>query len=67
MKLVISALSLESEEDIDVSAQKRSVISSLPKQIWLLAVVKEPPGESDLPEFLPKHRLLLPVLISLPA
>ena len=49
LKLVTSVLSLESEEDIEVSAQNNPVILLFPKQTLLLDVVIFPDGESPLP------------------
>ena len=67
MKLVTSVLSLESEDEMDVSAQKRSVILLLPKQIVLLLPPIAPLGEPDLPELAPIHILLPPDETSSPA
>ena len=67
LKLATSVLSLESEEEIDVSAQNKSVVLLLPRQIWLLCVVRLPDGEFALPASVPIQTLLLPVVNSYPA
>ena len=67
MKLVTSVLSLESELDIDVSAQNKFAISLLPKQTLLLPVVIAPEGALALPELCPHKQLLPPVVMSAPA
>ena len=56
LKSSTSVLSLASEDDIDVSAQYRSVILLLPKQTMLLPVVIFPEGEADLPASLPSNK-----------
>ena len=66
MKLVTSVLSLESEEDIEVSAQNKLLILLFPKQILLLPVEIDPEGEEPDPAAKPKHKLLSPVVISSP-
>ena len=66
LKLATSVLSLESELDIDVSAQNKLEILLFPKQILLLPVVILPDGAFDLPESAPIQMLLFPVVISLP-
>ena len=63
----MSVLSLESEELIEVSAQNKSVVSSLPKTTLLLPVVIISPGEVLLPALSPRQTLFYPVEMSLPA
>ena len=67
MKSVISVLSLESDELIDVSAQYISVTSLLPKVTMLLWVVRFPLGELLLPASCPRRVLLPPVVVLCPA
>ena len=56
----MSALSLESEDEIEVSAQCKEVILSSPKQTTLLPVTICPEGEPDLPACFPRKRLFPP-------
>mgnify|MGYP003314122750 CR=1 FL=1 len=50
MKSATSVLSLESEDEIEVSAQNKLAISLLPKQTLLFPVVIFPEGEALDPE-----------------
>ena len=61
MKSLISVLSLESEDDIEVSAQKKLAILLSPKQIVSLSLLTTPAGELDVPALYPSNRLFVPV------
>ena len=62
MKLVTSVLSLESELDIEVSAQNKFDIPLSPKQMLLLPVVIFPEGAALDPELYPMKELFSPVV-----
>ena len=66
MKSVISVLSLESEDDIEVSLQNKSVTLSSPKTTWLFPLTICPDGELAVPASLPNNVLSLPPTISFP-
>ena len=63
MKSVTSTLSLESELDIEVSAQYKALVLLLPRTTILLPVVILPLGLLALPESCPMQILLSPVVI----
>ena len=67
VKFVISVLSLESEDDIEVSWQNKFWTASLPRTTLLLPVVMLPDGLLDLPASWPRRVLLSPVVTLCPA